>query len=522
MKNLKNRTKREVIESFMLFFQRIKNSNHYCRLGKTFKTQSKKYFLDTGTGKIFEINNNVYLVLQCLFDTDDFEKIAFLKISDEELESALSEIKNAVCSENILLAPPVSSMVGSQTEDLEYILENDIKQVTLELTERCNLRCGYCIYNESVSGNRDFGTKDMTFETARKAIDFLAAHSEEKIAIGFYGGEPLLKYELIKKCVKYALDTLKNKDITFSMTTNLVLMTREKAEYFASINNFIITASIDGPEDVHNEYRKFPDGTGSFSKAIQGFKNLVEAYKDKAETDLLINMVTEGPNYEEKYEKIKQFFKLIPWIPQKIAISNSYASHGAVISEYTGINSDKEFLVSNMDEKDLNPLMVWAMKKENKNDNIFSRRYVQNELIMIHKRPLNEKPLKYYTLNGCCVPGGRRVYVTTNGQFLPCEKIGNAPYIGNVDKGVDYNAIKKHYVNDYINEAVKFCNDCWAINMCGNCYVNCYNEKGVDFRLRHNNCRYTRYSLEKNLIWYHEILETEPESLKYLNNVNVY
>jgi len=152
---------------------------------------------------------------------------------------------------------------------------------------------------------------------------------------------------------------------------------------------------------------------------------------------------------------------------------------------------------------------------------LFSNLYLQNELVQIHKRPLNEKPLQYYTLNGCCVPGGRRVYVTAYGNFLPCEKVGTSPFIGNVDKGIDIDAIKKHYVNDFMNEAVKYCNNCWAVNMCGSCYVNCYDKNGIHFSYRHNSCRYARYSLEKNLIWYHEILEHEPESLNYLNDVIV-
>lgn len=508
------------IGKYREWFNRLKNENNFSRLGKTFSTRNKRYILDTGTGKIFEINENIYRVLKCLFETDNFEELFSLNLSKKELELALNEINEAVISENILQAPQVRSMVGPQTESLELILDEAISQVTLELTERCNLRCGYCIYNESNIGNRNFGQQDMSFETARKAIDYVAKHADQKLAIGFYGGEPLLRYELIQQCVAHAQETIKDINLNFGMTTNLVLMTKEKAQYFANIGNFVITVSLDGPQDVHDEFRKFPDGTGSFSIAIQGLKNLVEAYKDRASTHIIINVVTEGPNYMEKYTKINGFFSNTEWLPKDIVISNSYVSHALEGSAYTGIYSETDQEIAAVAEKDFNPLMVWSMNhRSNKEQHLFSSVYVQNELIQVHKRPLHEKPLQYYKFNGCCVPGGRRVYVTAHGDYLPCEKVGTTPPIGNVDKGLDIDAIKKHYVKDFMDEAVKYCNDCWAVNMCSNCYVNCYDENGVNFSYRHNSCRYTRYSLEKNLIWYHEILEHDPESLKYLNDV---
>lgn len=510
----------ENIERHRESFHKLRNSNSFSRLGKTFSTRNEKYLLDTGTGKIFQINENVFNVLKCLFESDNFEELFSLNLSREDLEFALNEIEEAVTNENILLAPPVQHFIGPQTKDLELILDQAISQVTLELTERCNLRCGYCIYNESNVGIRNFGQRDMSFETARKAIDYIAKHADQKLSIGFYGGEPLLQYKLIQQCVEYAQETIKNKNINFAMTTNLVLMTKEKAQYFSNIENFVITASLDGPEDIHDEFRKFPDGKGSFSKAIQGLKNLVEAYKGKASTDLSINVVTEGPNYMEKYNRIHEFFSTTEWLPNDIVISSSYASHGVEGSEYTGVYSATDRVISDVNEKDFNPLMVWSMEqRKNIEQNLFSNNYIQRELIQIHKRPLNEKPFQYYKFNGCCVPGGRRVYVTTKGDFLPCEKIGNSPFIGHVDKGIDIEVIKKHYVNDFMTEAVKYCNDCWAINICSSCYVDCYDENGVNFSLRHNSCRYTRYSLEKNLIWYHEILEHDPESLNYLNDV---
>lgn len=99
------------------------------------------------------------------------------------------------------------------------------------------------------SGFRDFSPRSMSEETAIKAIDYILKNSyRDEIYVGVYGGEPLLKFDLIKKCVSYALENRGEKKVTFSMTTNGVLMTEEKAEYFASIPEFSLMFSIDGDE----------------------------------------------------------------------------------------------------------------------------------------------------------------------------------------------------------------------------------------------------------------------------------
>ena len=75
------------------------------------------------------------------------------------------------------------------------------------------------------------------------------------------------------------------------------------------------------------------------------------------------------------------------------------------------------------------------------------------DLAIIHKRLLSEKPVKNYGMNGCCVPGERRIYVTISGEFLLCEKVGNIPSIGNVNNGFYKERIRELYVDAFINEA---------------------------------------------------------------------
>ncbi len=130
---------------------------------------------------------SVYKILECLLETDTFDSIFQLGIANEELYASLQEIKEAVQNENILQAPPVLTMVGPQTHSLEETIYGDSKQITLEITERCDFRCNYCIYSEGYESFREFGNKDMSFDAAQKAIDDLKNRSKNQKIVKIKG-----------------------------------------------------------------------------------------------------------------------------------------------------------------------------------------------------------------------------------------------------------------------------------------------------------------------------------------------
>lgn len=508
----------EVLREYKTFFDDLKGDNHFYRLGKPFKTSKEYYFYDLGTGKIFCINENIYTVLRCLFDTNEFDSLLKLGLDTEILKSTLEEIKESVLKENILSAPIITCFSGPQSLSLSENLEHNMSQLILETTQRCNLRCEYCIYQDDHNDYHSFNNIDMTFDTAKKSIDFTYQRANDKMSIGFYGGEPLLNFKLIKQCVDYAENLIKDKRLNFVMTTNAVLITEDIAKYFAK-HNFIITVSLDGPKEIHDENRKFQDGTGSFEYTIRGLKFLVDAYKDRAEYSLFISMVTDGPNIKEKYDKIQSFFDNTEWLPN-LSVNSSYISQGRLKQKYTLPSNQNDKLYSN--NLHIDPLSDWSIEKQDGQFNkkkLFSNRKIREGLHVIHRRDLYNEPMQNYYFNGCCIPGSRRLYVTVDGNFSPCERVGTTPFLGNVNSGFDMESIKKYYVNDFMNEAVKYCNNCWAAHLCTNCYVGCFDTDKVNFSYRHSSCNYMRYTLEKYLILYHEILERDPESLDKLNDI---
>lgn len=505
------------IEKYKRFFDKLKGSQYFGRLGKTFVANEKYYFLDTGTGKIAELNLNVYKVLKCMLENNGFSSIKLLEMDNDTIVNALEEIVAAVKKEHILSAPEMISMTGEPVVNLEKTYNGCISNLTLEVTEKCNLRCKYCIYQQDNASFRDFGTKNMTFETAKKAIDFFERHSREReeVYIGFYGGEPLLNYDVIKASVDYADEIIKDRKIIYSMTTNATVLNREIARFLIK-KDFDILVSLDGPEDIHNENRVFDGGVGSFNATIRGIRLLLDTYHEMKKTPSIgFSMVTSGPEYEQKYEKIQKFFNDTEWIPKNYVLMPSTVSHEPQESDY--------ILPQSKEERELHkemtiPLLKWSDKQDQK-ESLFSTPYMNKNLAIIHKRLLLDYPVKDYGMNGCCVPGGRRIYISVEGNIYPCEKIGDVPTLGNIDSGLDIEKIKKIYVNDFIDEAVKYCKNCWAVNLCTLCYVNCYDKDGVHYSYRHSACVSERKFLEDTLSVYHSLLEKNPEIIEALNQV---
>ena len=514
------------MEKYRPIIESVKANGNWFRQGKTFCTSNSFFFLDTGTGKIFRVNENVFRVLDCLFKTNNFDNLYKIRLPKSDLEAALEEICEAMKSESLFAAPPLStSNIGGRHANLKENLAEGMRSLTLELTEQCNLRCKYCLYGDTNKDYRFFGKKEMSYDTARKAIDFLMSHSkhDEKVYVGFYGGEPLLRFPLIKQIVRYIKDTYPNRTVDYSMTTNMTLMTEEIADFLANIEGMSVVVSMDGPEQIHNKNRVFPDGTGSFSYALKGLRNYLKAKKQSINKDIpmMFSTVLDQPYDTTKFELMNTFFDSLRE-ECSFSVLVSYVSSTTQPERYVYNNSRPEnrWNDNNNTPEMYDPLISWTLN--NLNDKNFSMSYFRRgALLEIHYRRISDKPFDSYTLNGCCVPGGRRLYVTTDGNFLPCERIGTQLPIGNVDDGFDFEHIQKNYIDDFIEQEVKYCGECWAVNLCSNCYMDCFGDNHIDFSYRHKLCRNTRSRISESLSIYHEIMDRYPEIIYDLNDIQL-
>lgn len=506
------------------YFENHINGQYWGRLGKTFKNRVGYYFYDTGTNRVAKIEKNTFITLKNLLENNgNFESLlGCADISLTDLLSELNFLKDCIETNHILSAPPYEGMENVTLEDLS-LNYHSMQNLTLEVTEDCNFRCKYCVYNEDHPDYRGFSKSKMSWDIGKKAIDFFMKNSDknELVYIGFYGGEPLMNYPLIKKSIKYLKENYSNREISYSMTTNGSLINQEVANYLVE-NDFVVTVSIDGPKEIHDENRVFSNGNGTFETAIRGIKNLEEATKKqgKERENISFNMVNASEDREDNYSAMNKLYEEMGWQEKTYPMTTTIVDKGPIKSRYILPQSKEDVLITSISE---DPLEQWFMKtkRETAYEPTFADSTVNSGLLGIHNRQITDIPLNNPGYNACCMPGQRRLYVKVDGNFLPCEKVGGSPIMGNVESGMDLNSIKKHYFDDFSRQAFEFCKNCWALNLCGQCYVGCFNEGLCDLNYRHAGCLSERYFIESNLRTYHELIEKNPEHILALNDIIV-
>jgi len=473
------------------------------RYGLLFSTDNNKYYYDSGTNKVLKCDELEYGVFDCILSGKKITKDEFVDVSLEEQNRVLSAMTDIIEKEKLL---KIGERRTFDTESFRSVLSNSkCEQLVLELTEKCNFRCKYCIYNDSNYNYRGFGQKDMDFITAKAAIDYVLNINENtgSLAFTFYGGEPLIKYELIRECCEYFKSVYLGNDYVFNFTSNLSLITEEMADYFAE-NSFFITCSLDGDPVSHNQNRVYNNGIGTFDDTIKGLRLLYDRFGDKAKTDLLINMVIEEPYTTEKLERIQAFYDDNKWLGE-LEIMVSGADHAI----------DPSFVVK--EDYLYDYIGDWTFDKFiNGKEDVFSIEYIRRRFGQIYNRCIMDASTDAIPINGCCLPGKRRLFVDTNGDYYLCEKVGCSPAIGNVNIGIDNKIIQEKYIDEYTSKSINSCNSCWAVNLCGICYAVCYDKDGINISKKNNACTFQRFAWKNAFRRYYTLAEADIKLLKKL------
>jgi len=390
--------------------------------------------------------------------------------------------------------------------------------IQLEVTEKCNLRCRYCVYDPKEKGKRNHRNRDMSLDIAFKAIDLLERNSKYKdeVAVTFYGGESLLRFPFIKSCIEYSKRKLKGKKrIGFSITTNGTLITKKMADYFAG-EGVSLNVSIDGPKDIHDSHRKDILGKGSFEKAIAGLKLLLNSYGKNSEK-ISLSMVYTPSFSTKRIQRVLDLWNEYKWIPLQIPVNITYP-----LSSPEG---EKSFYKQKIDiDSSLWDFMRNKFVKDYKNKEKsfpMASHIIERDLASLFKRPIYSKPKNKYHLNGCCIPGSRKLFVEVNGTLRLCERIWDAPALGDVIKGIDIDLVRKIYVNEYAEKSLPMCAECWALNHCKICYIHAFKNGRFDSYMKEMNCRMTRIGIEENLKLYCQLLEIDENGLDYLSDYEI-
>jgi len=416
---------------------------------KLFRTPNSQYFYDVGKNEIVRITSELFAYLQGLLDGVEVQL-------DQESQEMFDTLRNA----GYLSDKHPSIIQHPYTNYLPLLLDRKIEKITLQLTQDCNFRCKYCIYSEEINTKqRSHSQKSMTWETAKKAIDFYRDHSIDSHIrnIGFYGGEPLLKFDLIKKIVEYAERALTGKHSTFSITTNGSLLTPEIISYLYRHNVYLLI-SLDGSKEINDKNRVFKDGSGTYDIVVKNIKRIKEQYPDYVKT-IQVNMVVDTNNDLDSITTNELisfgiapnniFVNYIDNTDIDIPISSAfiekmeYHTFCALISRF-GYGS--EGLVSHFGKSQIKTL-------EN-NIIAFSGTSGMNDI---------------FAPSGPCIPGKIRLFINTDEELYPCERVNESPVmrIGTLDDGFDLeNATNILNIGELTEDS---CKNCWAIRHCTLC-----------------------------------------------------
>lgn len=463
-----------------------------CHLFQTYKGH---YLYDTNKNQILKISPQNYEFISKCLDTSDFYATA-TSISDEVFQSFYKNAKqNGYFKRN-----RVECIEHPATEMLSQMLQKGLNGVALQVTQMCNLRCEYCPYSGHLYQNRVHSNKRMSWETAKKSIDFYVTHSADSniMALAFYGGEPLLEFDLIKKCILYFEKKLMDKTARFDITTNATLLTDEIVDFFAK-HKVHMLISLDGPQSVHDNHRKFLDGKGSFSKVMENVKKYKYNYPEYFNDYVMFNAVI---NQDTSASCVTDFFDIDSALTQ--AIVNASMVKGTELKDGVSLETTSEFESSIEFEKFkviLNRFGLYQGVNINR-PSIFTDIYYSVRHTSKLLQPFQSLPKKFHP-GGPCIPGIKKFFVTVSGKFYPCERVNEESEdlnIGDLKTGINVDKIRNIINIGKLTE--NNCKECWAFLMCTQCCSHCTKDGKLCASERLKYCRDVRIQVEDILQQY--------------------
>lgn len=423
-----------------------------------YKLNGYNIVLDTCSGSVHTVDEVAYDIIEMYKTHSEEEIVAFIlqkyahlpDVTEEEIHLCLEDVK--------ALEKNGKLFSEDKFEELAYNFKNNskvIKALCLHVAHSCNLACSYCF-----AGQGKYHGKDalMSFETGKRAFDFLIENSgtRRNLEVDFFGGEPLLNWDVVKKLVGYArsIEKEKNKNFRFTLTTNGVLIDDEVIE-FANKEMSNVVLSLDGRKDVHDRFRVDYAGKGSYDKILPKFKKLVESRKGE-------NYYMRGTFTHFNTDFTKDIFHMADLGFRELSMEPVVCSPDSP---------------SALTEEDLPVLfeqyeiLAKEMIRRRKNGDGFTFYHYMLDL--------KNGPCIYKRISGCG-SGTEYMAVTPKGDLYPCHQfVGEEEYcLGNIWDGVKNTDVQDKFrlCNAYSREE---CRDCWAKLYCsGGCAANSYHATG--------------------------------------------
>ncbi len=441
-----------------------------------FKAKEINIVLDVNSGGVHVVDNVTYDLLDLVEPpfAESCPPDALQKLSGRYTETEITEAYADIVElyqQKLLYSEDVYGDFANT------VVASPIKALCLHIAHDCNLRCRYCF-----ASTGDFGTgrKLMPFEVGREAIDFLLEHSmdRENLEVDFFGGEPLMNFEVVKQIVAYARSKEEeyHKNFRFTITTNGMLLTDDKIDF---INREMYNAvlSIDGRKEVNDRLRIKMDGSGSYDNIIGRYKKLVQNRGGK-------EYYVRGTYTRYNLDFSEDVLHLYEAGFDQISVEPVMESPDV---EYAIREEDLEQIYAEYDKL---ADRIQEIRKSGGTINFFH--------FMID---LDQGPCVIKRLRGCG-SGNEYVAITPDGDIYPCHQfVGHEEYcMGNLEQGTFREDMKQEFAGCHVYSKPS-CQECWAKFYCsGGCNANNYIFNGDIHKSYELSCQIMRKRLESAIL----------------------
>ncbi len=412
--------------------------------------------LDVCSGAIHTVDDIAYDMIS-MFENHDRDSVIseicrkYPDVPEDEIWECYDQIAQLKEDGKLFVKDSFEPMAGA----LKAKTSGVIKALCLHIAHTCNLNCSYCFASQGkYHGERAL----MSFEVGKRALDFLIENSGSRrnLEVDFFGGEPLMNFDVVKRLVEYArsIEKEKNKNFRFTLTTNGVLVDDDVID-FANREMSNVVLSLDGRREVHDRYRVDYAGNGSWDKIVPKFQKFVAARGGK-------NYYMRGTFTHANPDFLEDIKVMLDLGFSELSMEPVVAAEGdpAALTE-----EDKAIVLKQYEQ------LAELMLRRDKEGKPFTFYHYMIDL--------KGGPCIYKRISGCG-SGTEYMAVTPWGDLYPCHQfVGDEKFkLGDIWNGVSNTEIQKEFAscNVYAREE---CRDCWAKLYCsGGCAANAYHSTG--------------------------------------------
>ena len=409
-----------------------------------FQQNGMNIVMDVNSGIVHVVDDVTYKVLAYYNGTNRGMVLANLAkdYEEAELNEVMDDLDELIAKE--VLFAPMDKNYKMAIEDRPII-----KALCINIAHDCNLRCQYCFAGQGGYGQ---WRMLMSFDVARRAVDFLIAHSgpREHCELDFFGGEPLMNWHVVQQTIDYVHKQEKKhgKKIKMSLTTNGLLLDKEKVKYLTD-NHISLILSLDGRKEMHDRMRPGVHGEGTYDEIV---KNLQYCVANRKGEDYYVRGT--GPRYNMDFtpDVIDMIDKGFPAVSMEPVVGEDTADYSIKEEDLPRVKAEYDRLAK----------LFIAREEEGR------------PFFFFHfNMDLWKGPCLPKRLRGCGA-GHEYLAVVPNGDIYPCHQfVGREGYvIGNVYEGLKNFKMMRDFRMNHVFSKPE-CVDCWAKFFCsGGCHAN--------------------------------------------------